>query len=135
MRSITFPRLQRSLGVLVLIALVLVGCKGKQTGTVSGKVTFKGKPLTSGEVQFINPEKGAGSSGQLDSSGNYTLAGQLEAGKYKVYIQPPTPEQLPPGKVSTRPPFDVPPKFQDPSQTPISKDVKVGPNDIPIEID
>jgi len=132
-----FPLLRRAPAVLILAALVLVGCKGKQTGSVSGKVTFKGAPLTTGEVQFINLEKGSGSSGKLDSSGNYTLAGQLDAGTYKVYVQPPVQEQLPPdqAKLAKRPTFNVPPKYQDPRQTPITKEVKPGANDIPISID
>jgi hypothetical protein len=44
------------------------------------------------------------------------------------------PEQLPPGQVSKRPPFKVPPKYQDPGQTTITKEVKAGVNDISIEI-
>jgi len=132
--SVTFPHLRRTCGGLLLLAvlLALVGCS-KPTGTVSGKVTYKGAPLTSGEVQFVDPAKGTGSSGKLDSSGNYTLTGQLPAGTYKVYVQPPIPEQLPPGQVSKRAPFPVPPKYQDPAQTPVSKEVKAGKNDITVD--
>jgi len=132
--SVTFPHLRRALGGSLLLAvLALVGCS-KPMGTVSGKVTYKGAPVTSGEVQFIDQAKGKGASGKLDGEGKYTLSGQLEAGKYKVYIQAPVPEQLPPGQVSKRPPFTVPPKFQDPGQTPVTKEVKAGANDIPIDL-
>jgi len=135
MWSITFPHLRRALGgLLLLVALVLVGCKGKQEGTVSGTVKRQGKPVPIGSVQFINSEKGAGASGQLDSSGNYTLEGKLEAGTYKVYLQAPVPEQLPPGQVSKRPPFDIPPKYQDPAQTPFTKEVKEGKNEVNLDL-
>src|SRR5207248_2752857 len=113
----------------------LTGCGGgKKMGTVSGKVMYKGQPVTAGEVQFYIPEKGLGSSGKLDDSGAYTLAGSLEAGSYKVYIQPPIPEQLPPGTAPKRVTFDVPKKFQDVKSTPLTKEVKAGSNDIPIEL-
>jgi hypothetical protein len=52
-----------------------------------------------------------------------------------VYVQPPLPEQLPPGQVSKKPRLDLPPKYQDPAQTPVSKEVKAGPNTIPIDLD
>jgi len=135
MWSITFTRLRRVLVVLVLAVLVLAGCKGKETSTVSGTVKYKGKALTSGEIQFFNPDKGIASPGPIDSSGNYTLAGKIEPGTYKVYVQAPPPEQLPPGKVSPKPPFDLPPKYQDQRQTPVSKEVKAGPNTINIEFE
>jgi len=136
LRTVTFPHLRRAVGALSLLLAVsaLVGCGSKPTGSVSGKVTYKGAPVTSGEVQFIDSAKGKGASGKLDGSGNYTLSGQLEAGTYKVYLQAPTPEQLPPGQVSKRPPFNVPPKYQDPGQTPITKEVKAGKNEIPIDL-
>jgi len=135
MSSITFPRLPRALGALLLLAaLVLVGCKGKPMGSVSGTVKRQGKPVPIGSIQFINSEKGSGASGQLDSNGNYTLEGQIEAGTYKVYLQAPVPEQLPPGKASKRPPFDVPPKYQDPAQTPFTKEVKEGKNEVNLDL-
>jgi len=89
----------------------------------AGTVTVGASGVTANSITFNAP-----------GSGNYTLSGTLDAGKYKVYVQPPLPEQLPPGQVSRRPPFNVPPRFQDPQQTPISKEVKAGPNDIPIRL-
>jgi len=133
--SITLPRLRRALGgALVLAALAMSGCTGKPTGTVSGKVTYKGQPVTSGEVQFIDQSKGLGASGKLDGSGNYTLEGQLPAGTYKVYIQPPIPEQLPPGQKPKPSTFTVPLKYQNADTTTMTKEVKAGKNDVTIEV-
>jgi hypothetical protein len=134
--SITFPRLRPVAGgVVLLTVLALAGCGGKQMGTVSGKVTYGGKAVTSGEVQFIESTKGSGASGKLDENGAYTLNGQLEAGTYTVFVQPPTPEQLPPGqKPKAVAPFTVPIRYQTPSTSPVKKEVKAGKNDIPIDL-
>jgi hypothetical protein len=95
---------------------------------------MKGEPVTSGSVNFVMTDKGIAAQGTLDANGNYKLEGEVQPGTYKVYFQPPLPEQLPPGQVSKRPPFKVPPKYQDPGQTTITKEVKAGVNDISIEI-
>jgi len=134
------PSRRRVLGAsLLLVAalsvLLLAGCKGKPTGTVSGKVTYKGQAVTTGSVNFFAPEKGIGADAKLDSSGKFTLSQPLEAGTYKVYVTPPLPEQLPPGSTAKPAPFDVPKKYQDAVTTSVSKEVKPGPNDIPIELD
>lgn len=137
-RSVAITRWRQVIGNASLVAalLGLVGCTGKSSGTVSGKVTYKGNPVASGSVNFYNPGTGAAAEGKLDDNGAYTLPGPLDAGTYKVYLQPPIPEQLPPGqKAKKRAPFTVPPKYQTASNTPISKEVKVGNNDIPITLE
>jgi hypothetical protein len=111
------------------------GCsKGKPTSTVSGKVTYQGKPVTSGEVNFYAPQMGIGANAKLDSSGDFRIAQSFAAGTYKVFIQPPLPEQLPPGQVSMQKPFNVPRKYLDVNSTPLSREVKPGSNDFPIEL-
>jgi len=126
---------RRGPGVVVLFGvLVLVGCSNsKPVGSITGKVTYKGQPVTSGSINFIAPDRGIGADCKLDASGNYSIK-ELDAGTYKVYIQPPIPEQLEPGKVAKKEKFEVPTKYQDPQQTTISKEVKAGKNDIPVEI-
>jgi len=126
---------RRAGGVLLAALVVLAGCQTKAPpATVSGKVTYKNQPVTSGSVNFYMPEKGIASQGDIDASGNYKIQGEIIAGKFKVFVTPPLPEQLPPGHVNKRVPFAVPMKFQDPAQTPITKEVKAGANDIPIEL-
>jgi hypothetical protein len=98
-------------------------------------VTYKGKALTEGTINFINPDKGHASIGDLDSSGAYTLQGTLPAGTYKVYFNPPVPQQLEPGKMpKAKAPYPLPSKLQDPKQTPVTKEVKGGDNDITIDL-
>ncbi len=136
MRS--FPSSRRAASALLLpgMFLVLTGCGEKPAGTVSGTVKYKGTPVTTGTVNFFNPGKGTASQGALDSSGNFTLQGSLEEGTYKVYIQPATPEQLPPGVAPKKiQRLDLPPKYQDPAQTPVSREVKAGPNNFIIDLE
>jgi hypothetical protein len=43
------------LSLLLTLALVVAGCGSGGRGTVSGKVSYQGKPLTGGLVTFNNP--------------------------------------------------------------------------------
>lgn len=74
-------RLRLAIGLAV--ALTFAGCGGAdpnkpKLGRVSGKVTYKGQPLTSGTVTF-SPEAGKGgetgqvATGPISSNGSYEL--------------------------------------------------------------
>ena len=54
-----------------LLLWTLSGC-GSKTSTVSGKVTFKDKPLPSGTVTFFGPN-GTVESGEIQPDGTYTI--------------------------------------------------------------
>lgn len=61
-----------------LLALpVLTGCFGNSdqlpTAEVSGKVTYKGKPLPMGSVTFIPDTPGKAASGEIQEDGTYVL--------------------------------------------------------------
>lgn len=77
---------------LLLAGLTLAaGCDGKKpTGTLSGTVTYNGKPLTMGSVNFLSPT-GAAALANLDDAGHYKVEGAIEAGEYTVYLNPPIP--------------------------------------------
>jgi len=127
---------RRVLGALVLLGAlsVLAGCKAKQAGTVSGTVKYKGNAVTTGTVNFFAPEKGVAQDAKLDGSGNFKLAEPLEAGTYKVYFLPPQQQQLPPGQVAKKEPFDVPPKYQDMKNSGLSREVKAGKNEFTFDL-
>jgi hypothetical protein len=116
-------------------SLALGGCQDQPAGTVSGKVSYRGKPVTTGSVNFYAPEKGVGATAELDSSGAFTIKEPLDAGNYKVYFLPPPPQQLPPGQKARQVTFGVPRKYQDASSTPLSREVKTGENEFPLELD
>ena len=83
--------------VLVFASFVACGCDGeKPSGKVAGKVTYKGNPVTAGDVNFRS-KSGAAAIGTIDATGQYKLDGQLEAGEYQVFATPPLPEPQAPG--------------------------------------
>lgn len=63
------------------------------TGTVIGKVTYKGSPLPAGStVTFVNQENGMAAVGQVAGDGSYTLLMRGErkvlTGPYRIAIGP-----------------------------------------------
>lgn len=73
-----------------LLALLLaVGCGGggDKPIAVTGKVTFKGEPVTEGTVQFVDDATGRGAEVELKPDGGYETS--LPAGQYKVLVSPP----------------------------------------------
>lgn len=127
---------RRKFGGFALLACFsfMLGCEGSTPqGQVSGKVNFNGAPLTSGVVNFYSTEKGSAAQANLDSSGAFKFDAGLPVGSYKVYVTPPVPKQLPPGTPMEKVDFTVPPKFQDPAQSGVTKEVKAGPNDITVD--
>ncbi len=72
-------------GAAVLSA---AGCgSAEKPIAVSGKVTFKGEPVTEGSVQFIEDRTGRGAEVDLGPDGTYQA--RLFAGEYKVVVTPP----------------------------------------------
>lgn len=74
---------------LLLALLSAVGCGGGGDTpiTVTGKVTFKGEPVTEGTVQFVDDATGRGAEVELKPDGGYEAA--LPPGQYKVLVSPP----------------------------------------------
>ena len=72
-------------GAAVLLA---AGCgSAEKPIDISGKVTFKGEPVTEGSVQFIEDRTGRGAEVDLGPDGRYKA--RLFAGEYKVVVTPP----------------------------------------------
>jgi hypothetical protein len=70
--------------------LIVGGC-GAKTGTVSGKVTYKGEPVPGGFINFLpqtGPDQGRVFSSTIDESGSYQVAG-VPVGPVKIIIQDP----------------------------------------------
>lgn len=120
---------------LLLAGVMLSGCggSGKPEGSVSGKVTYNGNPVTSGTVNFLSPA-GVGAQATINN-GAYQVNGPLATGEYSVYVAPPLPMPQPPGtKLAPPPKFDVPAKYQDVKLSGLKVTVKVGRNDLPVAI-
>jgi len=119
------------------------GCSGG-LAKVTGKVTYNGKPVTGGTLNFnpmasdkdANPGKGA--SGPVQQDGTYTLGTNSPGdgavvGKHKVFYNPP-PANYPPGvtpKASQPPP---PTGFEGLVPKTDEVEVKSGSNTIDIEL-
>lgn len=58
----------------MLAILAAAGCGGHGTGNVSGKVLFRGQPVTAGHVTFLGQD-GRTASGKINADGSYTVAG------------------------------------------------------------
>jgi hypothetical protein len=60
-----------------LVCLATIGCgpKGPELGSVTGKVTLDGKPVTNGLVTFMPAAGGRPATGKTNTSGQYELLG------------------------------------------------------------
>jgi len=79
--------------VAALLVLVLAGCqpKGHGTAIVRGKITYKGKPVPNGTINFIPANSGPSAMGNIQPDGSYTLTTYKSGdgaviGEHKVFI-------------------------------------------------
>jgi hypothetical protein len=88
MRSLGSLLRSTARGMLALSLLVLaVGGCGKSTGNVSGKVSYQGKPLPGGYVNFMSEgEQGSFKASGIKEDGSYSVSG-LAVGPAKISIQ------------------------------------------------
>lgn len=122
-------------GLLVAAAVLMAGgcSREKAAGTVAGKVTYNGLPVSAGSVNFISTS-GVAASSKIDASGNFRIEEPLQAGEYKVFISPPAQEPTAPGtKATAAEKFEVPPKFREPGTSGIVVTVKAGKNEVPVQ--
>jgi hypothetical protein len=126
-----------------LLSVVLAaGCGGAKTAAVSGRVTFKGKPVPKANVSFI-PAEGAGraAAGFTDESGRYTLGTMstndgAAPGKYRISIiargpdRPPKPGETGSGMPGEMMPGDpaIPVKYFTAESSGLTFEVKRGSN-------
>lgn len=138
----------RRAGMVAVVALLAAGCGG--TGDVSGKVTYQGKPVVTGSVTFIGPDK-TPYLGAIDEQGNYKVVG-VPSGTRQVTVASPDP--LPPAVKSGKPSNPnlpegtpepkgtrpegwraIPTNYADPNASKLTFEVRGGANtiDIPLE--
>ena len=119
-----------------LVILLLAGCGSSEPmGKVTGKVTFKGTPVTEGTITFENVEQGGIAAGELQSDGTYSLycpQGGLKPGDYKVAVTPPVVEGSSNGRTassaSPKETKDIPKKYRDGKTSGLVASVKDGKN-------
>lgn len=145
MKRIAYPK---RYGSGLLFALLLVplatGCgSGKAGATVSGKVTYQGKPLSSGIVTFV-PDSGPAHHTEIKSDGSYRLAnvpvGPVRIGVQTKSGQSGSPSKEPTGKedgkmADTRWKESlIPTHYTDPNQSQLTYTVKKGKQQFDIDL-
>ena len=123
-------------------ALGVIGCgKKADYGSVSGRVTFKGQPVSEGQVVFFEPEIYVYQTARIRPDGTYSVKMSdgpgLATGKYQVAVMPPVVEG--PGSKSAGPRSprkypDIPPRYRTPKTSQLSLTVEEGKNP-PFDID
>ena len=125
--------------LLILAFTFLSGCGDgglTPSGTVSGIVTFLGKPITEGEISFCSLKLGIGAKIPIDSSGHFELPTPITVGDYNVAVTPPS---LPdPSVGSPLPPkreyASIPPKYRSDSLSGLVASIKEVSNEISFDL-
>ena len=124
--------------------LAAVGC-GPGTGDLSGKVSYKDKPLHSGTVLVIAAD-GSSLSGPIQDDGSYSILG-VPNGTASIGVVCPDPKSMviatrkekgAPKSEVVRPEqskwFPIPDKYSDAKGSGMTTTVKSGKNDFPIDL-
>jgi hypothetical protein len=133
-----------------VIACVIVPACGESgptlpMGKVSGKVTYQGKPLTSGSVTFVSTETNRpNANGPIAPDGTYNLHTQnfgsgAALGDYDVAISSIDPNELNTPLPGTAPlekkiKSTIPKKYGDPKTSGLKETVKSGTNTFDLEL-
>ena len=112
----------------ILLAIVLVaGCEkpGPIRSNIIGTVSYRGEPLTTGEVQFFSAGGGEPSRAVIGRDGTYRMSETL-SGQYRVAITTPT-KPAAGKKASARPnaptPVYIPNKYAKPDTSGLTANV------------
>jgi len=118
---------------IAAVLFTLAGCTKSDTVAVTGTVTINGQPAPDAEVTFMPQGAGRAATAHTDSSGHFILETAKPGdgampGDYNVTLG----EYYPPGKPPPLPkgggllPSRFPPKYADPSQSPLKAHVERG---------
>jgi len=148
MRQAITTTMRRSGAVLLPILLAVAGGCSK-TATVTGKVTYQGRPVTYGSVIFLNADNTA-RSGVIAADGSYRVENVLP-GTVKIAVISHDPakgrsvvrgrKSTPTAKTTGASPsvpaggwFPLPPRFESPTSSGLGCDVSAGPSGHDIEM-
>jgi hypothetical protein len=133
---------------LALLLAAAVGCGGGKGATVRGKVTYRGTPLTMGNVTLVSEDGKVIKTGQIQEDGTYQIPG-APTGHVQAAVVNPPPVGAKGGPPLVGPPNDpetklarelaakyvpTPPRYGDPKTSGLSFDVPGGgPLDIELK--
>ncbi|HMF11173.1 MAG TPA: hypothetical protein VKE94_02675 [Gemmataceae bacterium] len=119
------------LNLLLVALLTAAGC-GKPTGTISGKVYFKDKPLSSGIVTFLTTTDAY--RGFIKDDGSYTVS-KVPVGDVTIIVTV-NPQPNPAAKsASQSKPVTIPEKYGDPKTSGQKHTVTAGDQQKDIKLD
>ena len=81
---------------ILVVGLLLAGAGCTQQGTVTGKVSYKGKKIPGGTVDFMTVAGGHVVHGNIDRDGNFTVS-KVPPGMVKIAVHAAVPPPAPPG--------------------------------------
>jgi hypothetical protein len=121
-------------------ALLVLGCggSGDKPASVSGRVTYNGKPVTSGTVVLIGADGKASDTGPVQPDGTYSIA-HSPAGTVKVAFDNPPPPRVDPRTAAKDPEAQeaareaaryvpTPAHYRDAAKSGVTLDLKSGRN-------
>ena len=132
--------------ILLAVALSLAAGCGRGKGDVSGKVTYNGKPLPFGNVQFISPAGNV--PGEIKPDGTYSVTG-VPVGLSKIAVNCQDPayadymkalsasikdKNVPKPKGNPEDFDKIPRKYFDPEQSGLTYEVKSGAQTYDIDL-
>jgi len=132
--------------VLLLFCSLAAGC-AKPKGSISGKVTYQGKPLTTGFVTFT-PEKGPAVTSPIDGEGNYRVE-KVPVGAAKISVtavsgtnteslrkvsNPKDPKEMMKALKPESTGLKIPLTYNDPDQSGLTYTVQQGPQEHDIQL-
>ena len=130
-----------SFGIVALIPLAC-GRTGPEMASVSGKVTYKGQPITQGTISFqpVDPD-GRIATGTIGPDGSYSLQTEEPGdgallGQYRVGIAARGEEQVLdyiPAK-PVKPKSQIPLQYENPETSGLTATVKSGRNNFPFDL-
>lgn len=135
------PRTHQTAYALFLLTIAIVGCRrADNRGEVTGRVTFKGQPVSEGMLIFSNPTTGVFITASLASDGSYRVGTAkgfgLPPGTYRVAIVPASIE-LPVGLTKDPPPIkecrQIPVRYRKAETSGLS--VVVTPRGVRLDVD
>ncbi len=105
--------------IVVCFLILIAGCSGAASNNpsvmVQGNVTYQGKPVEEGTVNFYDSKQGTGGSAEIESGGSYKTATPIVHGNYEVSINPPLEEKEMKGSMPSMQPKEmanIPPKYR-----------------------
>lgn len=124
---------------VTMVATLCLGCGGKYSARVTGKVTVDGAPAGEGTISFEPTGPGMMASGKIDASGSYTLQSNanvgLTPGEYRVMLDIREPPIWPKGGGLPMPgKLKIPERYARTETSGLTYTVESGRNTIDIDI-